>query len=105
MALISEMIDAVKTIENLALERQNSARDEANKIVQSAKDEAQKIITAQVKEARAKAELRINFAKKTAENNLKNNVKISEKEIKNLQNDVQARKKTAIKSIIELVMN
>ena len=105
IVLVSEMIDAVKNIENLALERQKSAGRDAKKILQITNDKARKFVDVSTENARRAAETRIAFAEKTAEETLKNNQKNVEKEVKKLHETVQERKKVAIKSVIEVVMN
>ncbi len=103
--LVSKMIDAVENIENLALERQKMANHEAKKIIQSAEDSSKMFIEQEVNKVRVTSEERINEAKNVAQKTLLNNLKHSDNEIKKLQEAVNLRKKNAIKSIIELVID
>lgn len=104
-ALVSEMIDAVKSIENLALERQKSADLDAKKILQTANGEAEKMVNFSIEEARKAAEMRIAFAERTAAESLEKNLNSAEIKVKKLHEAVEKRKKLARQSVIELVMN
>ena len=105
IVLVSEMIDAVKNIENLALERQKSAGRDAKKILQITNDKARKFVDVSTENARRAAETRIALAEKTAERSLQKNLNSAEMKVKKLHEAVEKRKKLAIQSVIELVMN
>ena len=103
--MVSDMVNAVKNAENLALDKQKKAAEQADLIVDNAKKDAQAILKTKIKEAKAKANLRINFAKSSAEEIAKKNFKNCDEIIKNLNERLDKSKASLIKTVINLIVN
>lgn len=103
--MISEMVDTIKNVENIAEEKRKKSKIEAKDIIERANKEAEDIVALKVKEANAKAELRMNFAKSSAEENIKKNIKQCEIEVKKYKEVSLQQKEKIIKELIETIVS
>lgn len=103
--VVLEAIDRVKDREEVAIEGQKAAQSEAKNIVKSARDEAKMLVENAVMHVKAETEARISRAKNISQESLENNLKKVDDEVKKMLDTVQARKKVAIQSVIELVID
>ena len=102
--LARETVDKIKDAELSADKLQEAARKKAEVIIERAKEEASKTLKTTVKEAKSKASLMTGIARSQAKRRAQEYLDSAKEELDMLDNIAKAKKRDAIKLILEQVI-